>query len=263
MVSYGMLLAAISLTSVLWQVSQTSCLGSGCTCYEGIARVDCDGGRATMIPDLVKMMTEELNFDHVLQGSLTYLDLVNNWPSLKKLNFYTASVYVCRWIDSVIVPDTVVITSQCKLPARKNGRSRTTVAANGFTGETMMTVKEHMRGLVTSHDMTTVSSGLDNVTSSNNTKELFDITMKFSNGELVVTVVTPICLVISATLIICIKWKLTNPSGITMEFKLKKLKKRGIKTPKSPPPESAEFLVDSWDEGRYNTPRHQGNISNI
>jgi hypothetical protein len=241
MVSYFVLLTAISLSSALCQVAEASCLGSGCTCYEGMTRVDCDGGRATMIPDIVKMVTEELNFDHVLPGSLTYLDLVNNWPSLKKINFYTFSVYVCRWLDSVIVPDNVEIISQCRLETRKNGLVHTAVTRDGIKEQSMMTVKQNMRGLITSYVTTTASSGLNNGT--NTTSELFTISMKFTNGELIVTVVIPICFVITASLIICAKWKLSNPSRITMDYKIRK---PGNKVPKSPPPESAECLVDSY-----------------
>ena len=122
----------------------------------------------------------------------------------------------------------------------------------------MSTVKENMRGLIPSYVTTTASAGLNNVT--NSTRELFTITMKFTKGELIVTVVIPICFVITASLIICAKWKLSNPSRITMDYKMTK---RGKKVPKSPPPESSECLADSWDEGLYNTACQKGNIFKI
>ena len=121
--SHLRLLMIISLSSGLWHVSGASCLGSGCTCYEGMSRVDCNRGRATMIPDFVKMMTEELNFDHVVEGSLNYLDIVENWPSLKKITFYMFSSYICKWIDSVAAPGHVEIISQC--PLEKNNKKGT------------------------------------------------------------------------------------------------------------------------------------------
>ena len=251
MVSYFVLLTAISLSSALCQVAEASCLGSGCTCYEGMTRVDCDEGRATMIPDIVKMMTEELNFDHVLPGSLTYLDLVNNWPSLKKINFYTFSVYVCKWIGSVIVPPNVEIISQCPLQPRKQEFSHDAMTSDGTTSKSMITIKENIRGLITEYVTTTTSAGLTNGT--NSTRELFSVNVEFTQGELIVTVVTPICFVITASLIICVKWNLNNPSRVTMDYKLRKY---GQKVPKSPPPETSECVDDSRDEGRYK----KGNI---
>ena len=102
----------------------------------------------------------------------------------------------------------------------KKELSHVIVTTEGINDQTMMTVKESMRGMVTSYAINPTQGDLNNGTNSNSTSASYSVDIEFSNGELIVTVVVPISLVITAFLVICDKWKLATPTRITMDYNL-------------------------------------------
>ena len=241
--SIYILWSIILLSSGIWSTVDCSCIGSGCVCYKRMSMVYCDYGRVTLIPDMVKMISENLDFEHVLQGSLNYLDIATNWPSLKRINFKMFSPYVCKWLENAQIPDNIEILSKCS--------RRFTRRANRDTTQTTskqqdMTAKLNIRGMVT-------DAYVENHTQDVNetTQESYSVSVELDAGEIVATVVVPITFVIAATLILCIRWNLNNPTSINVDCRMTT---NGVKEPKSPPPETSSGLMDTSVASSSSTP---------
>lgn len=231
-VSIQLLLILISIYG-LYQVAEGMCLGTGCTCYTRMPRVDCDKGFASLLPDRVKRLTEKLVLDHVTEGSLDLLNIQQNWPSLKKIVFNQCSAYVVKWLEYGTVPRHVYISNPC----HTERDSDTISSENDVDGKTTsvdgMTVKHNVRGLITEGD-----DLLQDMDSYNTTTEAYyTVDIAMSREGLIVTVVIPISFIIVASLTLYIKWRRSEPSRLALAYRLTKARY-------SPPPETAS-LVDS------------------
>ena len=216
-------------------MAEGRCLGTGCMCYTRMPRVDCDKGFADLLPGRVKLMTETLVLDHVVEGSLDLLDITQNWPSLRKIIFNQCSTHARQWMASASIPTFVEISSPCGVVKSVTDYFENDISDKTTTSVDTVTFKVNNRGIVTEYDFTW---GVD---VSNTTAVSYSVDIAMDREGLIVTIVLPISFIIVGSLLLYIKWRRSAPSRLTLDYYLRK---DTTKARNSPPPETAS-LVDA------------------